>query len=280
MENPSLTAARFVGEYEKLADRVGETLREYLGNPSEENTRNVRASARRLDTCIGVMPKSARSKTIRRRRDRSRKLLALTSDIRDIDIIRTKLAGKTGDARVDLLLKNMAEEREEHAVDSMRAAWRLFELRGPKLTKKEAGRAAQWVKKTLEELDGEVASELPIVVKDEGRVDELHSLRKHAKRFRYTLELIPATLRSSRVIQMLKQWQDVLGEIRDSDVVIEYLGRARPSPAIREILAAESNSRHRRYLAFVRARRKGSRESPGSLLASAGLKRGFPTSGS
>ncbi|MDA4137362.1 MAG: CHAD domain-containing protein [Thaumarchaeota archaeon] len=276
MDNASLTPAHFVGEYENLADRVGETLREYLGDPNEENTRNVRAAARKLATCIGVMPKGARDKTTRRRRDRSRKLLLLTSDVRDIDIMRAKLAGRAGDATVDLLLRNMAEEREERAGDSMKAAWKLFELRGPKLTKKEAARAAQWVKKTLEELDEDVSSELSVVVKNEGRVDELHSLRKNAKRFRYTLELIPAKRASSEVIKMLKQWQDVLGEIRDSDVLIEYLGRARPSPPIREILSAERNFRHQRYLAFVRAWRKWSREGADSLLSSAGLKQAHP----
>jgi CHAD domain-containing protein len=280
MEKTRLTPARFVDEYEKAVVRVGETLREYLGDPNEENTRNVRASARRLDTCIAVMPKSARDKTTRRRRDRSRKLLALTSGIRDIDIMRAKLSNRTGDAMVELLLKNMAEEREEYVGDSMKAAWRLFELRGPKPTKKEAARAAQWVSRTLEELDGKVAGEIPVVVKNEGRVDELHSLRKHAKRFRYALELVPATRRSSKVVQMLKQWQDALGEIRDSDVLIEYLGRARPSPAVREILTAERNFRHRRYLAFVRVWRKGSGERTGSLLSWTGLKQASPTSGS
>jgi CHAD domain-containing protein len=196
--------------------------------------------------------------------------------MRDIDIMRAKLAGRAGDATVDLLMRNMAEEREERAGDSMKAAWKLFELRGPKLTKKDAARASQWVRKTLEELDEAVSSDLSVVVKNEGRVDELHSLRKNAKRFRYALELIPATKASSEVIKMLKQWQDVLGEIRDSDVLIEYLGRARPSTPIREILAAERNLRHQSYLAFVRVWRKWSREGTGSLLSSAALKQASP----
>jgi CHAD domain-containing protein len=280
MENTSLTSARFVGEYEKLADRAGEALRKYLGNPNEENTRNVRASVRRMNTCIGILPKKARSKTVRQRRDRSRKLLALTSEVRDNDMIRARLSGRAGDPTVDLLLKNMGEEREKHAVDSMKAAWKLFELRGPKLTKKEAARVSQWVKRALEELDEEIGAELTIVVKSEGRIDELHSLRKHAKRFRYALELIPPTRRSSKVVQGLKEWQDVLGKIRDSDVVIEYLGRARPSTVIKEMLLTERSLRHRRYLAFVRASRRGSHEKNAFLLASTGLKQATSKSGS
>jgi CHAD domain-containing protein len=277
MESTSLTPALFVGEYEKLSEKVGEALRKYLGDPNEQNTRNVRASVRRMNTATGILPKRARSKDVRQRRDRSKKVLSLTSEIRDNDIIRARLSGRAGDSTVSLLLKNMAEEREERALDSMKAAWKLFELRGQKLTKKDASRVSVWVRKELEELDEEIGAELSVVGKSEGRIDELHSLRKHVKRFRYALELIPATKRSSTVIQGLREWQDVLGKIRDCDVVIAYLGRARPSPTIKEILSAERNYRHRRYLAFVRACRTGTCQKNGSLLVAAGFKQASST---
>jgi CHAD domain-containing protein len=272
MEKTSLTPGHFVGDYEKLTERVGEGLRKYLGDPNEENTRNVRASVRRIDTCIGILPKRARSKSIKQRRERSRKLLAQTSKVRDNDIIRGRLSRRAGDPTVNLLLKNLLEEREEYAVDSMKAAWKLFELRGEKLTKKDVGRVSQWARRTLEELDESIGEELQVVIKSEGRVDELHSLRKHAKRFRYAMELLPETPRSSKVLELLQEWQDVLGKIRDSDVVIQYLARARPSPAIKEALLAERSFRHRRYLAFVRAWRTGPWENNTSLLSAAGLK--------
>lgn len=277
MENTNLTPALFVGEYEKLADRVGEALRKYLGDPNEENTRNVRSSVRRIDTAIWIIPKKSRSKSLRQRHERSRKVLSLTSNVRDNDIIRARLSGRLSDATVDLLLKNMAEEREEHAVDSMKAAWKLFENKGQKLSKKEVPHISQWAKKALEGLDEQIRDELPVVVKSEGRIDELHSLRKHAKRFRYALELVPETRRSSKVIEGLREWQDVLGKIRDSDVVIEYLSRARPSPVVKEILAAERGFRHRRYLAFVRTLASSEWSKEASILASIGVKQAYTT---
>jgi CHAD domain-containing protein len=277
MERAKLTPAQFVGEYERLSEKVGEALRKYLGDPNEQNTRNVRVSVRRMNTATGILPKRARGKEVRQRRDRSKKVLSLTSEIRDNDIIRAKLSRRARDPAVNLLLKNMAEEREERAANSMKAAWRLFELSRQKLMKNDASRVSVWIRDELEELDQEIDAELSIVVKSEGRIDELHSLRKHVKNFRYALELVPTTKGSSGVLQGLIEWQDILGKIRDCDVVITYLGRARPSPVIREILSAERRRRHRQYLAFVRACGAAGWKKNSSLLVAAGLKQSSAT---
>jgi len=278
MENSTLTPTRYVSDYEKLAERVGESLRDYLGDPSEEGTRSVRASVRRLSTCIGILPKKARNKATRQCRARSRKLLALTSMIRDIDVMRARLISAPRDATIDLLLRNMAEERQEYVGQSMKAAWKLFEVRGPKLAKRDVTRVSQWLVRTLEELDEQIMEELPLVIKNEGRIDELHSLRKHAKRFRYILEVVPVTGKTTKVTEMLRGWQDVLGEIRDSDVLIDYLGRARQSAAVRDLLVTERNSRHKRYLSFVRSYKRASGGRVISLLAATGLRQSSATS--
>ena len=55
---------------------------------------------------------------------------------------------------------------------------------------------------------------------------------------------------------MLQRWQDVLGEIRDLDVAIEYLSRAKQTVGVKKVLASESALRHERYAAFVRMCRK------------------------
>jgi CHAD domain-containing protein len=98
--------------------------------------------------------------------------------------------------------------------------------------------------------------ELRVAVGDESKVDELHSLRKHLKRLRYTLELFPSVERQSRLVADLRRWQDVLGEIRDGDVVLDYLSRARPTRAVREVIASERTLRHSRYVYFVNSSRR------------------------
>jgi CHAD domain-containing protein len=252
MPNSSLTPGRFAGEYSKLTEKVSDSLRRYLGEPNEQNTKDVRTSARRINNCISIMPEKSRSKALKRQRSRSRKVLALTSRIRDADIIRARLSIRTGEAAVDLLLQNIAEEREVFAFDSMRAAWKLFETKVPELSKKDVSQVSRWVRKTIADLDKDITKLLPVVVRNEGKVEELHTLRKQAKKLRYTLELVQETRASTKVVGTLVGWQDLLGAIRDSDVVIEYLGRARPSRYVREVLVAERRLRHRHYLEFIK----------------------------
>ncbi len=253
MDVPGVPPKLLAEHYARANERVARSLREYLGDPNEENTKALRASARRLATILGVVPRRSRKKTMKQSRDRCRKLLRTTSKVRDADIIHERLSKFAGDPTVELLLSNLKEEREVYASESMKAAWRLFEAHRPKPDRKDFKGSTRWVRKTLSKLDTEIGAELPLVVKNEGKVDELHSLRKHAKTFRYVLELMPASRSSSIMTEVLRSWQDVLGEIRDSDIVIEYLGRARQTSAVKEALLEERAQRHRRYRSFVRA---------------------------
>ncbi len=268
----SVSPALFAEEHRRTNERVARALRDYLGNPDEKNTRLLRASVRRLTTMLRVIPKRSRKKQMKQALDSGRKLLRVTSKVRDVDVIEGKLAMIPRDHTVELLLNNLSEEREEYVGDSMKAAWRLFEQRKQKTDRKDFRGAQRWVRSTLIELDGEVSKALPTVVKNEGKIEELHSLRKQAKTFRYALELLPTTRGSVRTIEVLRSWQDVLGEIRDSDTVIEYLGRARQYRTVREALVAERALRHKRYRSFVRSCSRDLKTGP-SLLKLAGFRR-------
>ena len=266
----SLSPALFAEEHQRTNERVAQALRDYLGDPNESNTRLLRASVRRLTTMLRIIPKRSRKKQMRQSLDSGRKLLKATSRVRDVDIIEEKLSRLPRDHTVELLVNNLREEREEYVGDSMKAAWRLFEQRKQRTDRRDLRGAQRWLMRTLVELDEKVSKELTTVVKNEGKVEELHSLRKHAKTFRYALELLPPTRSSTRAIEVLRSWQDVLGEIRDCDTFIEYMGRARQYGAVRESLAAERALRHRRYRSFVRSCSRDFRTGP-SLLKLAGL---------
>ncbi len=257
-------------EHQKARERVARALRDYLGDPSEENTRLLRASARRLLTLLKVVPKSSRKKAMKRTLDGCKKVLKATSKVRDVDIIEEKLSKLPRDHMLELLLGNLSEEREAFVGDTMKTAWRLFEMGKENPDRKELRGVHRWVRKRLAELDREMARELTVVVKNEGKIEELHSLRKHAKTFRYVLELLPSTRGSARAGEVLRSWQDVLGEIRDSDTMIEYLGRARQHRAVRDAMAAERALRHERYRSFVRSCSRDFKSGP-SLLRFAGL---------
>ncbi|MDA4113546.1 MAG: CHAD domain-containing protein [Thaumarchaeota archaeon] len=267
MRESSAVLVHFLEEYQRLNEKVNNTLRDYLGDPGVVQTRNLRAAVRRLDSAIRVLPKKTREeKAVKRCHERCVELLKVTSRIRDLDILEDRIAKHPRDATVTLLLNNLQEEREEFVSNSTSAAWKLFEHHPPSLVKGHLPRLTGRVEDVVKKLDDDIARELQEVVKDPARVEELHSLRKHCKRLRYTLELFPSMGQYSRLVILLRKWQDLLGEIRDSDVIMDYLSRAKPTDAVRAMLASERSFRQRRYSAFVQTCRRGSQERGFSLL--------------
>ena len=253
MESSAVTV-RFLAEYEKIKERVNKSLRDYLGNPGTAQTQTLRASVRRLDTAIRLLPKRTRDdKAIRRCHERCRDVLRETSRIRDIDILKERISKHPADKTVALMLANFQEEREEFVDASKKAAWKLFEHHPPKLERRDLPRFARRVEGAFEEMNEEIMAELGVTLRDEAKVDELHSLRKHCKRLRYTLELFPAVGHNEGLVGELRRRQDVLGEIRDCDVIVDYLSRARPTVEVRSALAAERALRQQKYAAFVRS---------------------------
>ena len=268
MAESSPLIVRFLDEYERLTEKVSRCLRDYLGQPGTTQTQGLRASVRRLDAAIKVLPRRTRkSKGLKRCHERCRDLLRETSRIRDIDIIAARVAERSSDPTVSLILSNLKEEREEFVDNSTKAAWNLLEHHPPKIGRRDIPRFARRVETVLQELDAEITSELHACVTDETKVEELHSLRKDCKRLRYTLELLPSLGQRAPLIGLLRSWQDVLGEIRDIDVIVDYLSKAKQTRAVRSIIAAERAHRHARYVAFVEACRKEPRTMALSLLA-------------
>ncbi|HEY8110431.1 MAG TPA: CHAD domain-containing protein, partial [Candidatus Nitrosotenuis sp.] len=81
-------------------------------------------------------------------------------------------------------------------------------------------------------------------------VEELHRLRKEYKKLRYILELTEDP-ESSNFIKNLKQLQDILGSIHDSDITIDFLKKLPSKYKIGEIIKKENDSRTQVYQKFV-----------------------------
>ena len=56
MTESSAVIVQFLEEYERLVDRVNRSLRDYLGDPGASQTQTLRASVRRLDAAIKLLP--------------------------------------------------------------------------------------------------------------------------------------------------------------------------------------------------------------------------------
>src|ERR1700693_2031494 len=168
MRESSAILVRFLEAYGTLNERVNKSLRDYLGDPGIAQTRDLRGAVRRLDVAIKVLPKSTRKqRPVRRCHERCKELLRLTSRIRDLDILESRIAKHPRDATVTLMLNNLQEEREEFVGDTTKAAWSLSDHHPPKLAKRDLPRFVRRTETVLKELDAEIGRELRAAVKDE-----------------------------------------------------------------------------------------------------------------
>jgi CHAD domain-containing protein len=248
------SSEHFLREYESIAKDVKDGVREYLGDPNEDNAHELRGSLRRLDAALRVLPKRARreARSMEDYDNRARKLLRLTSPIRDVDMLARRLTPQSSDPSVASITRKVKSQRQKHVANSMKAAWKLFETKPPKLDSRMILGLDAHARKVIADLDDKLAKDLTKVLASESRVGELHSLRKRCKRLRYMIELLPPTPGREQRAKLLRSWQDSLGAIRDSDVLIARLGRKDSSPVARQMIQEERLKRHARYLTFVR----------------------------
>jgi CHAD domain-containing protein len=117
--------------------------------------------------------------------------------------------------------------------------------------------------KVVRKLGSKITSELPLVREDPSKVEELHVVRRDCKQLRYVLEMAEFS-RPPKPLVALRSWQDLLGTIRDHDVMIGYLQGLRRSAEILVALNVEIENRNKNYREFVEV----SRENPVSRIAS------------
>ena len=104
--------------------------------------------------------------------------------------------------------------------------------------------------KVLDRIELDIQKNTIIALADEKRIEELHSLRKDFKKLRYSIELISKKERTSLVLKNLKDIQNTLGVIHDSDIIIDYLN-SKQSSRYSDIIESEVLERRREYNAFV-----------------------------
>jgi CHAD domain-containing protein len=238
---------------------VSDKVRAYIREPSEENVHDLRTSIRRLLTTANVLPK-----TIRRQREFKRclegysKLLRLNAKVRDVDIILAKLPNHGDDPNLSILSTQLKEIRESSLKRAKRFASSIKgkdfsvqakELSSPLIQKR--------FRKTTSSLTKTLKTHLRIVVKEPKNLDELHKLREDSRSLRFTLEMDDSP-ETSKLLPVLEKWQDVLGEIRDSDIFISRVEEGRFSSKLKEVLERERSGRQENYEKFLEI----ARESP------------------
>jgi CHAD domain-containing protein len=186
-----------------------------------------------------------------------RSILKATSQLRDLDTQIITLEPYR-EVLMDLVLVTLSNQRSDAAARAKAATDLLAGSPPPdldQLVTRSKGLSRR-LRRRIKKRGRLVSALLDQVLKDETKVEELHTLRKEVKKLRYYLELAEQT---PAELPVLTRWQESLGVIRDLDVAIEYLGST--SLNFKDRIAQELVlKRHRKYVNFVREYRTDSLE--------------------
>ncbi len=209
---------------------------------------------------FSLLPKKMRKRN-RKKIKEYREFFKANSVVRDLDVIRGRVAALSPDASLlDFQLQRKRDAELKHAIQAGRKIknmrlMRVYDVQPRKLDAR--------IDKITDRLSARITQTLPAVLSDSGKVDELHNLRKDCKKLRYVIEALPAGVakkyekKASDAIGMrgssvsLEKLQDMLGEIRDSDITLQYLKMSN-SKIAGELASKEVFVRQQLYDEFVK----------------------------
>jgi CHAD domain-containing protein len=231
--------------------KVNNRLEKYLEESSEENVHSVRIAIRKIESAWSILPKKIRQKRkIRKFIQLHKKFFKANSEIRDCDIIQKRLDLLSTTEEIKKLID---EKKKSHLRTAQRQAKQAQNVKFPKIAqiKISPAKLEKRFKKISVKLTEKIHSLIPVVISSESKIAELHQLRKDCKKLRYILELTP-NAESSNFVAKLRQMQDLLGHIHDSDITMDYLKKISGKNAnAKELLKKESETRTQLYKEFV-----------------------------
>lgn len=243
----------FVGKFKKLIKDFTKKLDDYIKNPSEDNIHDIRIAIRRLEAAHRILPKGQRRQTNLQRYIKQAKILfKINTQIRDFDIIRAKLE-RDNEVQFVSIIESISSKRRLQQTAGHRLALKLKEISPPGLKEGDIrnSKLRKRFKKIVSGLIIEINRNIPIVLNDDKRVDEIHKLRKDFKKIRYSIELIADSTADLKSIKKLKNIQDELGLIHDSDIFLDYLKGVEGPHELSEIIREEIVERRKMYQKFV-----------------------------
>ena len=241
----------FLKKFEKIITKFSNILQDYIKNSNDKNIHNIRVTIRRLETAYEVLPKNVRkSEKMKNYVKQAKLLFKLNAKIRDFDIICAKMETKYQDKTIDIVT-SLKKSRTDKLQSANELALKIHNLSIPKIpTKIKKSKLNKRYLKVLDRIELDIQKNTIIALADEKRVEELHALRKDFKKLRYSLEFISNKKRTFQALKNLKDIQDSLGRIHDSDIIIDFLNSEQSSRYL-DIIESEVLERKREYNAFV-----------------------------
>jgi CHAD domain-containing protein len=260
-----ITRDSFAKEYDRFAKALTRRVKAYLRDPNAENVHRLRTATRRLQAAFALLPKATRNQNkAQKAMARIKKLMKVNASVRDQDIILSKLSMNKQNPTYERLIENMRKSRKSHLDQAKQLALSVQKDPGPRLKSRDLSDSVleRRYNKVVRKLSSKITSELPLVREDPSKVEELHVVRRDCKQLRYILEMSEFS-RPPKPLVTLRSWQDLLGTIRDHDVMIEYLQGLKRSTELQVALNIEIENRNKNYRKFVEV----SRENPVSRFA-------------
>jgi CHAD domain-containing protein len=243
----------FLKKFKKIQKRFYQKLQDYIKNPDDENIHDIRVAIRRLEAAHRILPKNIREKEKNINYIKQAKILfKLNAKIRDFDIICAKMESRHPNKTNDLILilKNSRIEKMSIANE---IALKILHSPIPKVSANilKKSKLNKRYLKILDKIELDIQKNTIIALADEKKIKELHMLRKSFKKIRYSLELAADKEKIIRTLNNLKEIQDMLGEIHDSDVIIDHLRNIEQNSRYSDIIGSEIVERKSKYQVFV-----------------------------
>ncbi|MBI4502758.1 MAG: CHAD domain-containing protein [Gemmatimonadetes bacterium] len=244
--------------------KEGADARLRLTNPDDvEALHDFRVAIRRLRSCLRAFRPYLRGSVSKKMRRRIRSLTTATNAARDLEVMVTQMRetstrlDETGRAGVDWLMGRMQADRADALQRINGEVLAPFDALEPRLRKRLSRfeTTVHLVRRSRHPSFGRIVGDLTRRHAGElrehlaavrGREDEeqAHRARISAKRLRYLLE--PLTRRRKRakaLVVALKSLQDLLGEIRDTQVMAREI-----TAAVEQAAAHEARRAHQAAL--------------------------------
>jgi len=224
----------------------------FLKEPGEKQIHDLRTSIRRLEAVYSIFPNSCKRKKTDKFVSSYKVLFKKNSAIRDSDVIITKLL-KNGLTEKSDIIKHIVKQKNIKLKETLKDAKKISELKFTDLKNTSSEKIIQKQDKVINSLITKIQNFIPIVVSDESKIKELHSMRKIAKKLRYILEVEPSDS-YQHLIDSMKSFQKILGDIHDSDITIDFLKKhAKKKSELKHLILKEKIIRSETYNKLVYA---------------------------
>lgn len=232
--------------FREKQEKSKKRLEEFLEFPGEEQIHDFRTSFRRLETVYLIFPNSFKRKKTDAFISSYKFLFKKTSPLRDYDIFIKKIL-ENGMQENSEPVKYFTLKKEKKIEDALAKAKKLNKLKISAIRKGNFEKITPRYEKIVSSLVQKLQDYIPIVISDESKIEELHSMRKIAKKLRYLLEVEPNNSYLN-LINKMKIFQEFLGDIHDCDITINLLKKhSEKFPELNLITKKEEENRKRIY---------------------------------